>query len=102
MSYPHATEPRSIGVSNYNLEQLQDLVKTARVMPAVDQVSQYNVILNFADPIRARVDFVKPLQLCRTQRVARVRCKARYYHRSVQQLEVSFILRAQDVIFDCA
>ncbi|KAJ7274217.1 NADP-dependent oxidoreductase domain-containing protein [Mycena rebaudengoi] len=30
---------RSIGVSNFDLEQLQSLVKTARILPAVNQIS---------------------------------------------------------------
>ncbi len=33
------SRPRSIGVSNFEVEHLEEVVKTAKVVPAVNQVS---------------------------------------------------------------
>lgn len=40
---------KSIGVSNYRIQDLQDTLKTAKIKPAVNQLSVFHGVLRFSD-----------------------------------------------------
>ena len=57
---------RSIGVSNFNVTQLNDLIKTANVFPAMNQMESYpglsqKQVIRFCSAYKTRVTAYSPL-----------------------------------------
>lgn len=63
---------KSIGVSNFTLEQLQIVVKSARILPAVNQVCKSTHLYRVAPCRHHSPDQLQPVQLRAEQGPARV------------------------------
>ncbi len=89
---------KSIGVSNFNVRDLESLMKTAKVTPAVDQIQYYvgykePKITKFAKDNDILIEAYSPLATGRMLSNPTVERIADKYNASVAQLAIQFVVQ---------
>lgn len=89
---------RSIGVCNFNIQQLEDLMEHSNIIPAVNQVEMHphlsqNELLKFADTHKIQLEAWRPIMMGKVLHISELGDIGKTYQKSAVQVALRWLIQ---------